>query len=376
VSSTDFIDQLERELRAASQRRVRLELARVPRVPAGATVLAFSVALILAVAVPLLATGSRSSMRSAGGRTPGAPVTRSCGDTVSGQLPGGWQSQRAGTVTTGPISWLYLEREKASPRSVAVKHFVEAMAVVAPGREVTVTVPAGERHDVSLDYTDVSPRSRFQLSDGASSVTFSPCSGPLGRTQFDGGFILSRARCVTVIVDAGSSGTPTPYSIPVGRSCGPFFVHDNDLKGNGIGRARFGDRAKSVIDKLDRVLGHRPTRKRFGAGQCNINGEVDWPGLAAYFHDRRFVGYSYGPKISDGGLSTFATTRGLRVGETVRQARRIYGSAFKVSTAQGGSWSVRTPHGRIDGFLSDLTKPRSKVLTIEAGNVGCPALTP
>ncbi len=51
-------------------------------------------------------------------------------------------------------------------------------------------------------------------------------------------------------------------------------------------------------------------------------------------------------------------------------------TAAVLSSAQGGSWLVRTRLGQIDGFLSDVTKPNSRVLTIEAGHVGCPALTP
>jgi hypothetical protein len=237
VTSNDFIDRLEQELRSAGRRRVRLELARLPRVPVGATAFAITAAICAAVAVPLLAAHSRSS-----------------------GVPGG-------------------------------------------------TKPAG-----------------------------------------------------------GSAVLPRPPATP------PEKV----LNGNGIGQARFGERPRSVVHQVHAVLGENPTRRRFNEGRnvCGIDGEIDWPGLAAYFHHHRFVGYSYGPKITGGGVSELATARNLRVGETVKEARRLYGSAFKVSAAQGGSFSVRTPHGLIDGFLSDVTNPKGKVLTIEAGNVGCPALTP
>lgn len=374
MTSDDFIDQLERELRTAARRRVRLELARVPRLPAGLGVLVVAAVIAAAVAVPVLAAHSGSQATRPAGYTPvGGSVVVGCGHTVSGRLPADWRSPRAGTVVTGPIAWVFLSQD--APHAVITHtQLIEALAVVDPGRDVTASVPRGER--VSLDYTDVSPRSRFRLSQGVSSVTFRPCSGPLGQTQFLGGFIIPRPECVTVIVSGGRSGSPTPYSIPLGRSCNPSRVPpDNILKGNGVGQAHFGEGLKTVIRKLRGTVG-RPTRRHFGRAFCGIDGEVDWPGLAAYFRHRRFVGYSYGPKMSDGGVSGFGTVRGLRVGETVREARRFYGSAFKVSAAQGGSWLVRTAHGRIDGFLSDITNPRGEILTIEAGYVGCPALTP
>jgi hypothetical protein len=52
------------------------------------------------------------------------------------------------------------------------------------------------------------------------------------------------------------------------------------------------------------------------------------------------------------------------------RARQLYGSAFKVSAGQGGSWSA-------DGLRGYLTSPQNgRIATIDAGNVGCAALSP
>jgi hypothetical protein len=37
---------------------------------------------------------------------------------------------------------------------------------------------------------------------------------------------------------------------------------------------------------------------------------------------------------------------------------------------------VKTPQGVIQGFTSRVTQPNGKILSIEAGDVGCPAMTP
>ncbi len=71
----DFIDQLERELSAASQRRVRLAAARVPRPPvaAAAAVLA-TLVVCVAVALPLLQARSRPGAADHSRSAPAAPA--------------------------------------------------------------------------------------------------------------------------------------------------------------------------------------------------------------------------------------------------------------------------------------------------------------
>jgi hypothetical protein len=72
--------------------------------------------------------------------------------------------------------------------------------------------------------------------------------------------------------------------------------------------------------------------------------------------------------------------RGLRIGDDVAQARRIYGSAFVVLFSQGGSWRITTSTGILDGYLTAVpdrpTPPVPRVADVSAGSVGCPAASP
>ena len=65
---------------------------------------------------------------------------------------------------------------------------------------------------------------------------------------------------------------------------------------------------------------------------------------------------------------------------TLARGQQVYGGAFHLSTAQGGSWSTRTAAGCIDGYAFGNPDARPArfvpVETIDAGNVGCPALSP
>ena len=80
-------------------------------------------------------------------------------------------------------------------------------------------------------------------------------------------------------------------------------------------------------------------------------------------------------------ITGWTTTR-LRVGDSVRQARQLYGNALRLSFEQGGTWFARTPTGQLDGFTYGRSGNRtdigldSRIGTIEAGKVGCAALSP
>jgi hypothetical protein len=236
MTSSSFIDALEHELRAASRRRVRLALARVPRAPAGAAAAVVTLAICAAVAVPLLQTHSRSS--------------------------------------------------------------------------------AGQ---------------------------------------------------------AGNRNRQTPPAAHSGRSVQLRKV----LAGDRIGRAAFGESPATVVRRLDALLGRPPSKPYHATGAGGgVDHEIQWPGLEVFFGRGRLVGYSYGQPKQAGGEPVLATRKGLRVGDTVAAGERLYGPAFHVSAEQGGAWSVNTPQGRLMGFTSDVTNRKGKVLTIEAGHVGGPALTP
>ena len=55
--------------------------------------------------------------------------------------------------------------------------------------------------------------------------------------------------------------------------------------------------------------------------------------------------------------------------------------AFHTSPAQGGTWCVQTPSGKLRGYASGHTKyrlvtTRSLVASIDAGKTGRPAVSP
>jgi hypothetical protein len=169
--------------------------------------------------------------------------------------------------------------------------------------------------------------------------------------------------------DGATSGVGRPPTGPV------------TLLGDGIGSARFGQAQPAAVAGLDRALGPPRTPAVIAEpGNCTIDAALDWVWVTAYFYHRHFVGYSTGYA---GGPTrvrpNVVTERGLRIGDTLRQLRRLYGGALRTSYAQGGSWFVTTPSGTLDGVLtSEITSknPVPRILTIDAGSVGCPAVSP
>jgi hypothetical protein len=153
------------------------------------------------------------------------------------------------------------------------------------------------------------------------------------------------------------------------------------LFGNGLATARFGQAEAVAISGLDRSLGRpKSATTTDEAGNCTIDAAMQWKMLTAYFYHGRFVGYSTlsatGKALAQSGV---ATAEGLHVGDTLAKARRIYGTALQTSYAQGGSWSAKTATGTLDGYLTaevGQESPPPRILSIEAGAVGCPAASP
>jgi hypothetical protein len=68
---------------------------------------------------------------------------------------------------------------------------------------------------------------------------------------------------------------------------------------------------------------------------------------------------------------------GLRIGETTAELRSSFGHRLRLSGLQGGAYFISTATGVIDGYLSaEIGDPNARVVTIEAGEVGCPAMRP
>jgi hypothetical protein len=134
------------------------------------------------------------------------------------------------------------------------------------------------------------------------------------------------------------------------------------LSGRGIAPVRFGTRFAPTLVAVSNLLGVFGDRtSRRGCGVATTEHMLDHNDL--FFGHGRFVGYEYSGHF-------LTTTAGLRVGDTIARARQLYGAAFKTSAAQAGSWSAA-------GLRGYLTAPRNgRIATIDAGNVGCAALSP
>ena len=150
------------------------------------------------------------------------------------------------------------------------------------------------------------------------------------------------------------------------------------LNGQGLSIAHLGDRQSTVETTLRQMLG-KPTIPLTSTPQlhnCGVSAMSSWHAFSLYFNHERLVGVSLGPGTKPVGQ----TSTGLKLGNTLRRARSIYGNALHTSTSQGGSWTVTTNNGPLDGFLIPSTRsvagPTSRIQTIDVGVVGCPAMSP
>jgi hypothetical protein len=175
---------------------------------------------------------------------------------------------------------------------------------------------------------------------------------------------------------ASSGNTPGAH----GTAAGHFT-----FRGNGIGGATFGQPQAIAIAELDKALGPPTTPRPTGdARNCTVDAYLTWPTMTAYFFRGRFVGYNSASLLRGSGapnvIPNAPTAGGLRIGDNVAQARRIYGSAFVVLFSQGGSWRVTTSTGMLDGYLTAVpdrpTPPVPRVADVSAGSAGCPAASP
>ncbi len=120
---------------------------------------------------------------------------------------------------------------------------------------------------------------------------------------------------------------------------------------------------------------------RSAKGNCTIDAALYWTNFAAYFFHGKFVGYQTGNNLTNAPEPTFngATPKGLRVGDTLAVAQKLYPRDITTSGENGGVYAVPTTSGTIRGYLSmEIMNPptRIKIVTISAGSVGCPAASP
>jgi hypothetical protein len=149
------------------------------------------------------------------------------------------------------------------------------------------------------------------------------------------------------------------------------------LTNKAVAGVALGTRATIAKSRLDAIFG-KPIRTTTYSGTeakgCGLDFSMSWPHFEAVFYRDHFVGYDTG--YSTTSLSLFETGARLRVGDTVAEAKRIYGDTFRTSAAQGGSWSVARKG--VYGYLVSPPRvgPNDRIAGIAAGHVGCPAVTP
>jgi hypothetical protein len=196
---------------------------------------------------------------------------------------------------------------------------------------------------------------------------------------------------VTLAASAASSSAGT-----AARSCRPSAWRRCQLDVLGtsaIAGLKFGASHATARTVIDALL-HQPGGVTQKSGSCRVESQITWqdqwtasgePSLTLYFSRAGLVGYQAGapqePRRPPGGWM-LATSRGLHVGSTLGSGRQLYGSAIALSASQGGVWLIRSPAAKLDGYASASTPGRSDVnwrslvATIDAGDVGCPAVTP
>ena len=184
-------------------------------------------------------------------------------------------------------------------------------------------------------------------------------------------FVLALSLSLLVAVPAlmGTAGSaPVPKSAII-------------LGGDAVGPVRFGEPQSAAAASLQKLIGKSDGGvQRVNQGDCIISAAMYWPNFAVYFYHGKFDGYQANPNGGSKGVFIGATTRGLRVGDTLARAEKLYGSALSTSGAQNGVFAAVTKTGTIRGFLSIepnlVPATKVRVLTISAGSVGCPALSP
>jgi hypothetical protein len=153
------------------------------------------------------------------------------------------------------------------------------------------------------------------------------------------------------------------------------------LSGSSVGPVSFGEPQQKAASALKKLIGATEGGVENAKGNCTIDAALSWANFSVYFFHGTFVGYQTGNNLTDKLGATFngETARGLRVGDTLAEARKLYPSRVTTSGENGGVYAVKTTTGTIRGYLSmEVSNPATKIeiVSISAGAVGCPAASP
>lgn len=175
-----------------------------------------------------------------------------------------------------------------------------------------------------------------------------------------------------------STTLPSSTTSPSSTVQSPAVSGPVVLRGNGIGGAVFGQQEAAAISNLKKVLGPPTTASPRPSNNCTIDAFLQFPGLVTYFHLGKFVGYATGTENGENTqVLNVVTRKGLRIGDSLERAKKIYGTDFRTSYAQGGSWFAFTSTGTLAGYLTaEVNRASARIEDITAGSVGCPAASP
>ncbi len=100
------------------------------------------------------------------------------------------------------------------------------------------------------------------------------------------------------------------------------------LVGNAVGGVRFGTSQARAIDELAAMFGSLKTTKLKAIGWCGLTAQSTGLDVLFNFQRGRFVGYEVGNAYGKtAGQPNVVTAAGLRLGDTIAQAEKIYGQA-------------------------------------------------
>jgi hypothetical protein len=153
------------------------------------------------------------------------------------------------------------------------------------------------------------------------------------------------------------------------------------LSGDSVGPVRFGEPQHEAVGALTKLIGATQGGVRSAKGNCTIDAALYWADFSVYFLGGRFVGYQTGNNLTGKPEPAFngKTPQGLRVGDSLAQARTLYPGHLTTRAENGGVYAITTAAGTIRGYLSlEISNPpdKIKIVTISAGSVGCPAASP
>jgi hypothetical protein len=146
------------------------------------------------------------------------------------------------------------------------------------------------------------------------------------------------------------------------------------LTPTGVGTAHFSEATNRAIAHLKAILGRPGTARPQSENSCDVTSSLVWRGFTAFFDHGHFVGY-------DSTRQSLSTANGLHSGDTVAAAKTIYGRAFHLSMAQGGSYRITLSSGELTGYVhggvtAPSHPPPAEVDGIDAGATGCPGISP